>query len=131
MCKETTAKYSYKDQTFCYKYELVKYMYSQGVTVRNIAAYLYNTHRVTERMEFAVRASLYYNRGAAAKPVINLVKTTKNTTSNIKKDNTSAVAGLTWSKVEYYSLMVGSTAIRVSPEIFSRLSVKDSVLTLE
>lgn len=131
MCKETTAKYSYKDQTFCYKYELVKYMYSQGVTMRNIAAYLYNTNRVTERMMFAVRASLYYNRGAAAKPVINLSKTPKATTSHIKKNNTSAVAGLTWSKVEYYSLMVGSTAIRVSPEIFSRLTVKDNVLTLE
>lgn len=122
MCKETTAKYLYKDQTFCYKYELVKYMHSQGVSTRNIAAYLYNTHRVTDRMLHAVNASLYYNRGAAAKPVINLVKTSK---------NNAAVAGLTWSKVEYYSLMVGSTAIRVSPEIFSRLSVKDSVLTLE
>lgn len=122
MCKETTAKYLYKDQTFCYKYELVKYMHSQGVSTRNIAAYLYNTHRVTDRMLHAVNASLYYNRGAAAKPVINLVKTSKKNT---------AVAGLTWSKVEYYSLMVGSTAIRVSPEIFSRLSVKDSVLTLE
>ena len=123
MCKETTAKYSYKDQTFCYKYELVKYMHSEGVTIRNIAAYLYNTHRVTERMLFAVRASLYYNRGAAAKPVINLAKK--------PKANTTSAVGFTWSKVEYYSLMVGSTAIRVSPEIFSRLTVKDDTLVLE
>ena len=123
MCKETTAKYSYKDQTFCYKYELVKYMRSQGVSMYNIAAYLYNTHQVTDRMLHAVNASLYYNRGAAAKPVINLAKKPKATTTS--------AAGFTWSKVEYYSLMVGSTAIRVSPEIFSRLTVKDDTLVLE
>lgn len=122
MCSKTTAKYSYEDKSFCYKYEYAQYLRSLGMSFRDIAALVYPGKRFTDRVQFAVRQLVYYNRHNP-KDVINLTKPAKKTTS--------AIAGLTWSKVEYYSIMMGENTIKVSPEIFSRLKVTDGLLTIE
>lgn len=122
MCSKTTAKYSYEDKSFCYKYEYAQYLRSLGMSFRDIAALVYPGKRFTDRVQFAVRQLVYYNRHNL-KDVINLSKTTKK--------NTSTISGITWSKVEYYSIMMGTNTIKVSPEIFTRLKVTDGLLTIE
>lgn len=122
MCSKTTANYSYGDKSFCYKYEYAQYLHSLGMNIREVAAQVYPGKRFTDRVQFAVRQLIYYKR-STPKNVINLTKPAKKTIS--------AVAGLTWSKVEYYSIMMGDNTIKVSPEIFSRLKVTDGLLTIE
>lgn len=43
----------------------------------------------------------------------------------------SSIKDFTWSKIEYYDVMIGNSPLRVSAEIFNRLVTKDGVLTLE
>lgn len=122
MCSETTAKYSYEGLSFCYKYEYAQYLRSLGMSFRDVAALVYPGKKFNDRVYRAIKQIANYNYNTPKDPI---------SISRKPKKTTSAIAGLTWSKVEYYSIMMGETTIKVSPEIFSRLKVTDGLLTIE
>lgn len=122
MCSETTAKYSYEGLSFCYKYEFAQYLRSLGMDYRDIAALVYPGKRFTDRVYRAIKQLVLYDYNTPKDPI---------SVSRMPKKAASAIAGLTWSKVEYYSIMMGENTIKVSPEIFKRLKVTDGLLTIE
>ena len=122
MCSKTTAKYSYEDKSFCYKYEFAQYLRSLGMDYRDIAALVYPGKRFTDRVYRAIKQLVLYDYNTPKDPI---------SISRKPKKAASAIAGLTWSKVEYYSIMMGENTIKVSPEIFKRLKVTDGLLTIE
>lgn len=124
MCSRTTAKYHYKDKSFCYKYELAQYLYnSVGMNLSQICKVLY-PGRPYDRSAYNTVCQLVYHKPS------NLRKRTAIVNNSICIQN-SSVKDFTWSKIEYYDVMIGNSSLRVSAEIFNRLVTKDGVLTLE
>jgi hypothetical protein len=122
MCSSTTAKYHYGDSSFCYKYEFAQYLKSVGMSNREIAEQVYPGKRFTDRANHNVVMLLSYSPDSEIKTT-KATKTTKKSSGKLDK--------ITWSKIEYYSLMVGNASIRVSSDVFSRLTVKEGMLTIE
>jgi hypothetical protein len=124
MCSKTTAKYHYKDKSFCYKYELAQYLYnSVGMTYAQICRVLY-PDRVYDKCAYNTICQLVYHKRSNFKNRIDIVN------KSICIQN-SSIKDFTWSKIEYYDVMIGNSSLRVSSEIFNRLVTKDGVLTLE
>ena len=124
MCSKTTAKYHYKDKSFCYKYELAQYLYnSVGMTYAQISKVLY-PDRVYDKCAYNTICQLVYHKRSNLRNRIDIVN------KSICIQN-SSIKDFTWSKIEYYDVMIGNSSLRVSSEIFNRLVTKDGVLTLE
>lgn len=124
MCSRTTAKYHYKDKSFCYKYELAQYLHrSVGMNIVQISEILY-PDRLHDRSAYNTVCQLIYHKPGNYKKRMGIV-------NNSIYIQSSSIKDFTWSKIEYYDVMIGNSPLRVSAEIFNRLVTKDGVLTLE
>jgi hypothetical protein len=120
MCSKTTAKYYYKDKSFCFKYEYAKYLKSQGMNMIEIASIMYPGKNVTDGLINSIRQLVYHNS-------IDRSKNKLISEPNVLFNDPN----LTWSKVEYYSLTFGTASIKVAPELVSRLSIENGVLVIK